>query len=94
MCRNEISQAIASNQVVLVAGETGCGKTTQVPQFLLEDAWGGSLAVILLVWMHSSLPCIIHSTQHKTSHILLVQFHRELDVIEHSVLYIDKTLAR
>ena len=29
---------MASNQVVVVSGETGCGKTTQLPQFLLEDA--------------------------------------------------------
>ncbi|KAL0362125.1 UNVERIFIED_CONTAM: DExH-box ATP-dependent RNA helicase DExH6 [Sesamum calycinum] len=26
-------------QVVLICGETGCGKTTQVPQFLLDHAW-------------------------------------------------------
>lgn len=25
-------------QVVIVSGETGCGKTTQLPQFILEDA--------------------------------------------------------
>ncbi|KAK9835371.1 hypothetical protein WJX81_005267 [Elliptochloris bilobata] len=37
--REEILAAIDSNQVVLVAGETGCGKTTQVPQYLLEQAW-------------------------------------------------------
>lgn len=38
--RNNIVEAIRRHQIVLVAGETGCGKTTQVPQYLLEDAWG------------------------------------------------------
>ena len=37
--RDEILAAITSSQVVLIAGETGCGKTTQVPQYILEDTW-------------------------------------------------------
>ena len=36
--RERLLAAVASNQVVVVSGETGCGKTTQLPQFLLEDA--------------------------------------------------------
>ncbi|MDQ1550435.1 MAG: ATP-dependent helicase HrpA [Microbacteriaceae bacterium] len=34
--RDEISKAISENQVVIVAGETGSGKTTQLPKILLE----------------------------------------------------------
>ena len=30
MCREEILATVAESQVVLIAGETGCGKTTQV----------------------------------------------------------------
>ena len=29
---------LRSNDAIVVCGETGCGKTTQVPQFLLDDA--------------------------------------------------------
>lgn len=35
--RGKILSAIESNQVIVIAGETGCGKTTQVPQFILEN---------------------------------------------------------
>ncbi|MEE6286993.1 ATP-dependent RNA helicase HrpA [Georgenia sp. MJ173] len=34
--RDEIAAAIAANQVVIVAGETGSGKTTQLPKICLE----------------------------------------------------------
>ncbi|OIV99090.1 hypothetical protein TanjilG_32349 [Lupinus angustifolius] len=30
-------QAIARNQVIVISGETGCGKTTQLPQYVLES---------------------------------------------------------
>jgi ATP-dependent helicase HrpA len=34
--KDEIAKAIAGNQVVIVAGETGSGKTTQLPKICLE----------------------------------------------------------
>ena len=34
--KDEIKEAIANNQVVIVAGETGSGKTTQLPKICLE----------------------------------------------------------
>ena len=34
--KDEIMRAIAENQVVVVAGETGSGKTTQLPKICLE----------------------------------------------------------
>ena len=33
---NQIIDLINSNQVILISGDTGCGKTTQVPQFILD----------------------------------------------------------
>lgn len=33
---HEIMAALDSNPVVIIRGATGCGKTTQVPQFILD----------------------------------------------------------
>ncbi|CAN4113942.1 unnamed protein product [Withania somnifera] len=35
--KGEFMEAVANNQVLIVSGETGCGKTTQLPQFILEE---------------------------------------------------------
>lgn len=36
--KEEILKIINENQVILISGETGCGKTTQVAQFILDEA--------------------------------------------------------
>lgn len=35
--RDALITTISCNQVIIVSGETGCGKTTQIPQFILES---------------------------------------------------------
>ncbi|KAK9060030.1 hypothetical protein SSX86_020734 [Deinandra increscens subsp. villosa] len=35
--KDAILNAISQNQVVIISGETGCGKTTQIPQYILES---------------------------------------------------------
>mmetsp|Transcript_39128 Transcript_39128/g.112968 ORF Transcript_39128/g.112968 Transcript_39128/m.112968 type:complete len:1129 (+) Transcript_39128:40-3426(+) len=35
--RNEVIELVRDNQVVLLSGETGCGKSTQVPQLILDS---------------------------------------------------------
>jgi pre-mRNA-splicing factor ATP-dependent RNA helicase DHX38/PRP16 len=38
-CREELMQVIRDNQVVIIVGETGSGKTTQMTQYLHEDGY-------------------------------------------------------
>ncbi|TIC18606.1 hypothetical protein E3Q13_01918 [Wallemia mellicola] len=39
-CREELMNTIRENQITVVVGETGSGKTTQLTQFLVEDGYG------------------------------------------------------
>ncbi|CAM0882887.1 unnamed protein product [Alopecurus aequalis] len=38
--KEHICSTLENHQVVLISGETGCGKTTQVPQYILDHVWG------------------------------------------------------
>lgn len=35
--KNNILNTVKSSQVIVISGETGCGKSTQIPQFILDD---------------------------------------------------------
>jgi pre-mRNA-splicing factor ATP-dependent RNA helicase DHX16 len=37
--REELLEAIRDNQILVIEGETGSGKTTQIPQYLYEDGY-------------------------------------------------------
>lgn len=38
--RDDILRAVEEHQVLIIEGETGSGKTTQVPQYLVEAGYG------------------------------------------------------
>ncbi|ETN82963.1 helicase protein, partial [Necator americanus] len=39
--KDEIIKLLKDNQVLIIAGDTGCGKSTQVPQYLLQSGYTG-----------------------------------------------------
>lgn len=42
--KNDLIRAISENQVTVVIGETGSGKTTQLAQYLYEEGYGSNLS--------------------------------------------------
>lgn len=53
--REELLAAIANHQVLIIEGETGSGKTTQIPQYLFEE-------------VQSSHPSACQGTWHQCPH--------------------------
>ena len=41
--RHKIIELVENHNVIVISGETGCGKTTQVPQFILEEFEGSRI---------------------------------------------------
>uniref|UniRef100_A0A915DEP9 RNA helicase n=1 Tax=Ditylenchus dipsaci TaxID=166011 RepID=A0A915DEP9_9BILA len=56
--REKVKRAIRSNKVTLITGGTGCGKSTQVPQFLLEDACSSNMPLRIVCTQPRRLPAI------------------------------------
>ncbi|GIX81510.1 probable ATP-dependent RNA helicase DHX35 [Caerostris darwini] len=44
--RNHILYLMETYQTVIILGETGCGKSTQIPQYLLESGWFSNDGII------------------------------------------------
>ncbi|KAF8699515.1 P-loop containing nucleoside triphosphate hydrolase protein, partial [Rhizoctonia solani] len=49
--RSQIIQSLQDNQVIVLSGETGCGKSTQLPAYIMEDQ------------LSHGLPCRIYCTE-------------------------------
>ncbi|XP_015833475.2 probable ATP-dependent RNA helicase DHX35 isoform X1 [Tribolium castaneum] len=43
--RNHILFLLEKHQTLVLVGETGCGKSTQVPQYMIEAGWPGQVGV-------------------------------------------------
>ena len=51
--RNQLLQAIRNNQVLIVIGETGSGKTTQITQYCADAGYTsrGLLLLLFFCWL-------------------------------------------
>jgi len=58
--RNKVVSMIASNSVVIIRGSTGCGKTTQVPQLILDAEFEKKQHCNIIGIFCSNSDCILH----------------------------------
>lgn len=56
--RNTIVNQIKAKQVTIISGETGCGKSTQVPQYILQDALESGMKCKILCTQPRRIACI------------------------------------
>lgn len=69
--KQEIIDAVRGESVVLIAGDTGCGKSTQVPQYLYEAGYGSVACT-----QPRRIACI--SLSKRVAHEMLCEFGTEV----------------
>ena len=62
--REEFLEAVQDNQVLIVVGETGSGKTTQLPHYLLDAALcaGGERAARIRIVVTQPRRCLLYTS--------------------------------
>ncbi|CAE6358865.1 unnamed protein product [Rhizoctonia solani] len=106
-CREDLMKTIRENQVIVVVGETGSGKTTQLAQFLYEDGYSMSVAKRVSEEMEVALgstvgyairfeDCTSKETKIKymTDGVLLRESLNEGDLDRYSVIILDEAHER
>ncbi|XP_023191635.1 putative ATP-dependent RNA helicase DHX30 isoform X1 [Xiphophorus maculatus] len=72
--RQRVVSAVRSSRVVVIAGETGCGKTTRIPRFLLEeqvrDGEGADCNVLVTQPRRISAVSVAHRVAHEMGPLL------------------------
>uniref|UniRef100_A0A182S9B5 Helicase ATP-binding domain-containing protein n=1 Tax=Anopheles maculatus TaxID=74869 RepID=A0A182S9B5_9DIPT len=69
--REEIVEAVRNERVVVLAGDTGCGKSTQVPQYLYRAGYEG-----IACTQPRRIACI--SLSKRVAHELLAEYRTEV----------------
>ena len=63
--RQQLCDTIAANRVTVVRGATGCGKTTQIPQFILDqyiDSGSGAQCGIIVTQVSANVLSFLNNT--------------------------------
>ncbi|RKP11743.1 P-loop containing nucleoside triphosphate hydrolase protein [Piptocephalis cylindrospora] len=100
--RDELLSVIRDHQVVVIVGETGSGKTTQLTQYLLEDGYGAHGMMIGCTQPRQSgsrlggRDCTSAETRIKymTDGVLLRESLRDRDLERYSCLVMDEAHER
>ncbi|KAF5181629.1 Pre-mrna-splicing factor atp-dependent rna helicase deah7, partial [Thalictrum thalictroides] len=90
--REELLQVIRENQVIVVVGETGSGKTTQLTQYLLED--GYTTNGIIGCTQPRRVAAMSVAKRYMTDGVLLHETLKDSDLDKYRVIVMDEAHER